>query len=68
MHVEVDGVNESIEENQQHRSKKKLQRREVSEVGSSYVFTSLAKKDILKEGVLNGFLGHNVVIAEYTQN
>ena len=68
MYVEVDEVYESIKENQQHRSKKKLQRSEVSEVGSSCSFTSWARKDVLKEGELDRFLGQNVVIVEYTQN
>ena len=31
-------------------------------------FISLAKKDVLKEGVLHGFLGHNAVIVKYIQN
>ena len=66
MHVEVDEVNESNTENQPHRSKKKLQRSEVRLVQVVLYFTD--KKDVLKEGVLDGFLGHNVVIVEYNQN
>ena len=41
----------------------------MSEVGSLCIFVIwLAKKDVLMEGVLDGFLGHNVVVVEYIQN
>ena len=69
MPVEVDEINEFLKEFQQHQSKKKLQRSEMSEVGSSCIFLIWsAKKDVLMEGVLDGFLGHNVVVVEYIQN
>ena len=69
MHTEVDEINEFIKEFQQHQSMKKLQRSEMSEVGSLCIFLIwLAKKDVLREIVLDGFLGHNVVVVEYIQN
>ena len=58
----------SNKESQQHQNKKKLQRSDASEVVSSSVFTFWAKKDVLKEGELDGFLGHSVVNVEYTEN
>ena len=69
MLVEVDEINEFIKEFQRHQSNKKLQGSEMSEVGSlCIVLNWLAKKDVLMEGVHDGFLGHNVVVVEYIQN